>query len=64
MMLSIDQRQAEVMGEILQSALRELRNETAHADSRDYRALLHERERVVEALLVKLGVDESRAPLG
>ncbi len=63
MMFQIDPTQAEILGEILQSALTQLRLESARADTHDFRAALHARERVVEALLAKLGGPENRANL-
>lgn len=54
MMIFLDQQQSEVLREILQRSVRELRIEAARADSHDYRELLYERERVVDLLLTKL----------
>lgn len=54
MMASFDRQEAEVLREILQSSLNQLRIESARADSSGFRASLHERERIVEGLLDKL----------
>jgi hypothetical protein len=63
MTFQIDASQAEVLREILQSALAQLRLESARADAHDFRAALHARERVVEALLTKLVNPAIRANL-
>ncbi|MGE5184996.1 MAG: hypothetical protein ACM31C_23165 [Acidobacteriota bacterium] len=48
--------------EILQSALHELRLESARADAHDFREQLHRRERIVESVLAQLS-DEDRVAL-
>ncbi len=58
MYLTLDREQTQVMREILDSALKELRIESARADAHDYRERLHERERIVESVLARLGGDE------
>jgi hypothetical protein len=63
MYVAFDHQQAEILREILQSSLKQLRNESARADSRDYRDMLHRRERVIEQLLSKLS-DGSQPVLG
>lgn len=54
MMLTLDQEQSQVLREILEGALTQLRVESARADSHDFREILHRRERVVTALLEQL----------
>ena len=54
MKLELDQDQTEIVREILESALTELRLESARADSHDFREHLHHRERAVEAVLDQL----------
>jgi hypothetical protein len=56
MYVALDTTQAEVLRELLESSLKQLQTETAHADSREFRDMLHRRERVVEQLLSKLSV--------
>ena len=56
MYVALDPSQAEVLRELLESSLTQLRTETARADSRDFRDMLHRRERVIEQLLSKLSV--------
>ena len=55
MLISIDSYQATVLREILASALTQLRIESARTDTHDFREMLHDRERIVEAILDKLG---------
>ena len=55
MQVILERDQAEVLREILESTLKELRFESARADSHDYREQLHRRERIVEELLAELG---------
>ena len=52
-MLTLDRDHSEVLREILESALKELRLESARADSHDYREKLHKREKIVEDLLAE-----------
>lgn len=54
MVLTIDREQAQVLGEILERELTQLRIESSRADAHDFREMLHHRERVVEALLGQL----------
>lgn len=54
MMLSLDDKQADIVRDTLASALNQLRIESARADSSEFRRDLHDRERVVEAVLEKL----------
>jgi hypothetical protein len=65
MQLTLDRDQTEIVREILDSALTELRLESARTDTHDYREKLHRRERAVEAVLDQLdGPDtEDRAAL-
>jgi hypothetical protein len=55
MQLMLDSDQTEIVREILDSALIELRFESARTDAHDYREKLHRRERAVEAVLDQLG---------
>jgi len=55
MQLMLDSDQTEIIREILDSALTELRFESARTDTHDYREKLHRRERAVEAVLDQLG---------
>ena len=61
MMITVEPNEAEVLREILQDTLTELRFESARTDTHDYRELLHQRERVVEALLAKFPDEKSRS---
>jgi hypothetical protein len=54
MYVALDQQQTDVLRELLESSLRQLRNESARADSHDFREMLHRREDVIEQLLSKL----------
>ena len=54
MMLKVDQEQAQVLREVLEGTLSQLRVESARADTHDYRAMLHHREQVVEMVLKQL----------
>ena len=54
MYIEVDRQQAQVLREVLQSALKELRIESARADSHDFRIALHQRERLLEGLLAQL----------
>ncbi len=60
--MSLDRDQIQVVREILQNALRELRVESARADAHDFREQLHRRERIVESVLSQLA-DEGRVAL-
>ena len=53
MQVTLDRDQTEVLCEILESSLKELRLESARADSHDFREKLHRREKIVEALLAQ-----------
>lgn len=59
MMLNIDREQAEVLGEILERTLTQLRVESARTDAHDFREMLHRRERAVEGLLGQLSSQSS-----
>lgn len=54
MMLTLDDQQTDIIRDTLASALNQLRIESARADSSAFRRQLHDRERVVEAVLAKL----------
>lgn len=58
MQVSLEYEQVQVLLEVLQSSLKELRNESARADSHDYRELLHHREDVVESVMARLRTEE------
>ena len=58
MQLTLDRDQTEVLREILEHELTELRFESARADAHSYREQLHRRERIVVSLLEQLGVPE------
>jgi hypothetical protein len=65
MTVTFDRETAQVLREILESALRELRFESARADIHAFREKLHKRERVVEkilGLLVENNKNNNRAP--
>jgi hypothetical protein len=55
MELTIPNDHAEVLREVLNSALRDLRFEIADTDRADYKHMLKERETVLRALLAPLG---------
>jgi hypothetical protein len=61
MMLNVDREQAQVLREILEGTLAQLRIESARADSHDFREMLHRRERVVDAVLQQLSAPVARA---
>jgi hypothetical protein len=65
MKLTLEGVQIEVIRQILESAVIELRLESARGDSQDYRERLHARVRAVEAVLDQLGgiTHEQRAGL-
>ena len=52
--MTLDREQTEVLLEILQAALNQLRVESSRTDSHDFREALHRRERIVEGLLLEL----------
>lgn len=54
MQIDINSEQAQVLREILQSNIKELRIESARTDSPKYRDGLHHREALVTTLLEKL----------
>lgn len=54
MQVNLDTEQAQVLREMLENTLTQLRVESARADSHDFRVMLHHREDVVAALLTKL----------
>jgi len=57
MYVVLDPTQTEILRELLESSLRQLRTETAHADNREFRDMLRQREQVIEQLLSKLEVE-------
>ena len=54
MQVNLDTEQAQVLQEMLENTLTQLRVESARADSQDFRKMLHHREEVVEKLLTAL----------
>ncbi|MGE0550006.1 MAG: hypothetical protein AB7O24_17535 [Kofleriaceae bacterium] len=56
-MIAVDASEAQVLREILSSTLTQLRIESARTDAHAVRADLHERERIVEALLAKVRLE-------
>lgn len=54
MQVNLDIEQAQVLREMLENTLTQLRVESARADSHDFREMLHHRENVVEAMLTQL----------
>jgi hypothetical protein len=58
MQVSLEHEQVQLLVELLQSSLKELRFESSRADSHDYREMLHHREAVVETMLNKLATEE------
>src|SRR2546423_15673703 len=58
MAMMLDREQTEVLREILQASLTQLRIESARTVSHDFREALHRRVRVVEGLLMQLGTDQ------
>jgi hypothetical protein len=55
MLITVDREEVELLREILENTLTQLRFDSARTDTHEYRELLHARERIVEALLVRLG---------
>jgi hypothetical protein len=55
MYISIDEDQAQVLREILENTLTQLRIESARTDSHGFHELLMKREQIVESLLAKFG---------
>jgi hypothetical protein len=58
MMVSLNPEQAQILREILETQLNQLRVESARTDAHEFRRALHHREQVVESLLYGL----SQAP--
>jgi len=58
MYVAVDQPQAEILRELLDSSRKELLLEIARTDVREYREMLEERERIVEQLLSKLSLEQ------
>jgi hypothetical protein len=54
MTVTLNDEQAEVLREILESQLKELHLESARADVHDFRERLHARAEIVERLLAQL----------
>ncbi|HEU4615626.1 MAG TPA: hypothetical protein VFS15_26205 [Kofleriaceae bacterium] len=61
MYVAFDQEQVSTLRELLEAQLKQLRTESARADSHDYREMLHRRERVVEQVLSKLSEPDRAA---
>jgi hypothetical protein len=51
MTITVDGEQTQILRDILEGTLIQLRIESARADMHDFRELLHHRERAVEKLL-------------
>ena len=51
---TLDTEQTQVLREMLENTLTQLRIESARADAHDFREMLHHREEVVEKVLNKL----------
>jgi hypothetical protein len=56
--IRLDRREQELLAEILHERYRELLHEISHTDDRKFKAMLKNREQVLEALLAKLGAKE------
>lgn len=56
MQVNLDTEQTQVLREMLENTLTQLRVESARADSHDFREMLHHREEIVESMLTKLNV--------
>ncbi|HUJ59065.1 MAG TPA: hypothetical protein VLX92_11255 [Kofleriaceae bacterium] len=54
MSITLDRNQAQVLREILQAELMQLRVESARTDTHAYRERLHDREHTVEQVLAML----------
>jgi hypothetical protein len=54
MQVNLNTEQAQVLREMLENTLTQLRVESARADSHDFREMRHHREEVVETLLTEL----------
>lgn len=54
MQVNLDTEQTQVLREMLENTLAQLRVESGRTDSRDFRKMLHHREEVVEKLLKQL----------
>jgi hypothetical protein len=54
MYVAFDHEQVDLLCETVQHALKELRIESARADSHDFREMLHHREAVLEQVLAKI----------
>lgn len=57
MQISLDDDQSQVLREILENTLTQLRIESARTDSHGFHELLMKREQIVESLLAKMGGD-------
>ena len=55
MQISLEREEVELLRELLENTLTQLRFDSARTDTHEYRELLHARERIVESLLVRLG---------
>jgi hypothetical protein len=54
MTVTLDTNEQELMVEILEGYLKQLRTEIGHTDNREFRAHLRERERIADALQRRL----------
>ena len=62
MQLTLTPDEASELRDVLASTLSDLRTEIAHTDTREYRDLLHERERRLRRLLDGLDALDAAAP--
>ena len=58
--LSILRKEAEILHELLEEVLSDIRMEIADTDSQPYREKLKERKAVVQSLLIRLDVADDR----
>ena len=63
MTIEITDREKEVLGELFETAEKELIAGIDHADTREFRKKLKDRLRVMEALRAKLGVEQRSSDL-
>ncbi|HSD89139.1 MAG TPA: hypothetical protein VLB44_16535 [Kofleriaceae bacterium] len=58
MYISLDREQTDLLQEMLEKQLAQLRVESARTDTHDYREMLHRRERLIESMLAKMSTEE------
>jgi hypothetical protein len=54
MYITFDREQTDLLHEMLEKQLSQLRVESARTDGHDFREMLHRRERIIESMLAKL----------